>query len=179
MCEKILSIFQIFFSFFDFTGLCRRRLSVPLDLPSLLSHSLLVTRPPSLPPLPPSHTTSPHIYWSLALLHSIDSTLPHSEPGDLELLGYLEQKLKFRPPGARSSGDKRNRQLPGVRDISISATPLGEVGGTGCLKIAVKSVQIGRRGNSCHGNDGEVLCGVCSLVLLAPTPHPCQTPEVC
>jgi hypothetical protein len=155
----------------------RKKFSSPLDLPSLLSHSLLVTRPPSLPPLPPSHHTSPHIYWSLALLHSVHPDLPHSQPGDLALLGYLEQKLKFRPPGAKSSGDKQNSSYPGVREISVCATPLAEVGGTGQLKIAVKSVQIGRHGNSCHGNNRRVFCGVCALVLLAPTPKAHQTPE--
>ncbi|CAI7993826.1 Germinal-center associated nuclear protein [Geodia barretti] len=91
----------------------RKKISSPLDLPYLLSHSLLVTRPPSLPPLPPSHHTSPHIYWSLALLHSVHPDLPHSQPGDLALLGYLEQKLTFRPPGAKPSGDKQNLLIQG------------------------------------------------------------------
>ena len=155
----------------------------PLDLPSLLSHSLLVTRPPSLPPLPPSHHTSPHMYWSLALLHSVEhSKLPHSHTGDLDLLGYLEQKLKFCPPGAKSAG--QNQPVSGVREISVSAIPLTEAGGTGQLKIAVKSVRIGcygnnRHGNSSHGNSRQVFCGVCALMLLAPTPRSHQTPEVC
>ena len=98
------------------------------------------------------------------------------------MLGFIEQKLKFWPPeGVALSGGRIT--LPGVREISLSETPLPGGRGVGQLKIAVKSVQIGRHGNGCHG-DGccgdrcQVFRGVCALVLLAPTPHSHQTPEV-
>ena len=143
----------------------------PLDLPSILRHSLLVTRSPSLPPLPPTHHTTPHIYWSLAILHTTNH-IPHSEPRDLKLFQYLEQKLKFCPPGSKSSNETRSSlpKQPGVREISISSTPL-ETGGIRQLKISIKSIDL-------RQTSGSVFQGVCVLMLLAPTPLPHQTPEV-
>lgn len=183
----------------------------PLDLPSIVARSLLVSRSPSLPPLSSSHHVTPHIYWSIALLHftanstlitadsahfstdsahlSTDSThfstdpthSPHPQLGDREYLGFLEQKLQFRVPeeedGISSGAKKRPPISSGVRNISLSSTPLSEVGGTGELKIAVKSVRVGRHGNSRHGNN--VYLGVSGLILLVPTPQTHQSPEVC
>ena len=160
---------KIFFKFL----FCRRRFYSALDLPSLLSHSLLVTRPPSLPPFSLSHHTSPHLYWSLALLYFVH--LPHSHLGDLELLEFLEHKLKFCTPGSR---DKKNQPVPGVKKISLSETPLQDCGGPTQLKIAVKSVQIGCRGDGRRGNSRQVFRGVCAVVFLAPTPRRLQTPGV-
>ena len=169
--KKILCKFLIFH--------CRRRFSAPLDLHSLLSHHLLVTRPPSLPPLSHSHHTSPHIYWSLALLHMLDLSPCSDHLGDREMLGFLEQKLKFCPlPGTESEGGRKLFTDPGVREISHSETPLPGYGGLRQLKIAVKSVRIDCHGDDCRGDGCRVFCGVCAVVLLSPTPRSNQTPEV-
>ena len=93
------------------------------------------------------------------------------------MLGFIEQKLKFwSPEGVALSGGRIT--LPGVREISLSETPLPGGRGVGQLKIAVKSVQIGRHGDGRRGDSCQVFRGVCALVLLAPTPHSHQTPEV-
>ena len=168
----------------------RRREMAPLNVPSVLQNSLLITRPPSLPPLPPSHITPSHLYWSLAILHTTDPA-SRPEPRDLKLLGFLEQKLKFCPPGGsesggggersplpkrpatRKRGNKKNISNPGVREISISSTPLPDTGGRAQLKMIIKSVRLQQ--SSCCSSE---LRGVSSLVLLAPTPRPQQSPEV-
>ena len=165
---------------------CRKRFFSPLDLPGVLSDSLLISRPPSLPPLSHSHHTPHNLYWSLAVLHTTDSA--HSEAEDVKLLEYIERKLKFCPQGAellggqtaseflggqtgtKSSGSQ-NISRVGVHEISISSTPLTSHGVNKQLKIAVKSVQL----KPCVRSD---LLGVCAAIFVVPTPRGHQTPEV-
>ena len=154
----------------------RRRHLAPLNVPSLLHDPLLVTRPPSLPPLSHSHHTTHHLYWSLVILHDTDSA--HSHVEDVKILEYLQQKLKFCPPTAERSGDplplSKGSGVPeseGVHKISVSTTPLLEGTRGEKLKVAVKSVDIKRF-------DRKILTGVCAVMFLAPTPRSHQTPHV-
>ena len=88
---------------------------------------------------------------------------------DARLLVYLEQKLGFCPPGGEPSSGQKVSSL-GVRKISISSTPLHN-GMNNNLKIAVKSLKI-------REFDRQQLTGTCAMILLAPTPHAQQTPQV-
>ena len=103
----------------------------------------------------------------------------------MKLMEYLEQKLKFCPKslgiptetkclaglgGTKSSGGKKI-SVPGVKEISVSSTPLDGSRDNKQLKIVVKSLEIGRFNQL-------LLSGVCAVIFLAPTPCVHQSPEV-
>ena len=112
----------------------------------------------------------------------------HSRREDAKLLEYLERKLQFCPPGAELLGGQTTSEHPGglirqkssggtksscvgVREISISSTPLMSSVANKQVKIVVKSVQLRQSLRS-------DLLGVCAAMFVVPTPRGYQTPEV-
>ena len=84
------------------------------------------------------------------------------------MLGGVKTKSSAGLTGTKYSGGGK---APGVKEISLSSTPLLGSGSNKQLKIVVKSLKIGQFSHF-------ELIGVCAVVFVAPTPQAHQTFQV-
>ena len=171
----------------------RRQFLLPLDLPSLLQESLLLSRiQNTLASSSQPHSTQ-QIFWKLAFVFHSQSKL---SPCDSRIMEWLYHKLQFQP----RSGNDDSTHTPlspsevELQTLSLSSTPLLSQAGASSVSLpvvegeeSVRSRQLCLAVKGCCDEilrrKGEAvtreLCGTCAVAIFLPTPqYSDQTAEV-
>ena len=168
----------------------RREFLSPLDLPSLLQESLLLSRIQNT--LASSHSTQ-HFFWKLAFVFHSQSKLT---PDDSRIIEWLYHKLQFQPRSGKddSTHTPLSPSEVELQTLSLSSTPLLSQAGASSVSLpivegedSVRSRQLCLTVKGCCDEvlwrKGEAvtreLCGTCAVAIFLPTPqYSDQTAEV-
>ena len=187
------SIYKNKISYMCYCFVYRREFLSPLDLPSLLQESLLLSRIQSTISSSSRPHTAQHVFWKLAFIYQNHNNLT---PSDSRIMEWLYHKLQFQPRSGND--DSTHTPLSSSEDelqtLSLSSSPLLSQAGASSVSLPVaEGEESGTARQLCLAIKGccdeilwredeavaRELCGTCAVAIFLPTPqYADQTAEV-